>query len=173
MSEDEIIADWLANSANELRVTTLSLGEKTYQYVKSSCKVINAPHMDFYKIGNNWYKISKYDSQSSSVQSAIAGKVLNIKNCFTTIGITNCPREISRMVEKPFGVKVSRTPRVGKSRFGQSITWTDYRLNLTEYNKPGIEKMKEYVNYETQVAAIAVTGKEDRTYKQLGIFPED
>lgn len=73
------------------------------------------------------------------------GEVLNIKNVFNTIGYTNCPREISRMVEKPFGVEVSRTKREGKSKYGQPVTWFDYRLNRTEYNKEGIEKMKEYV----------------------------
>ena len=75
----------------------------------------------------------------------LEGHVLNIKNCFTLIGLTNCPREISRMIEQPFGVIVSRTNMTGESRYGQSVTWTDYRLNRTEMNKPGIEKMKEYV----------------------------
>ena len=75
----------------------------------------------------------------------LEGRVLNIKNCFTLIGLTNCPREISRMIEQPFGVIVSRTNRTGESRFGQSVTWVDYRLNNTEHNKDGIEKMKEYV----------------------------
>lgn len=75
----------------------------------------------------------------------LEGHVLNIKNCFTLIGLTNCPREISRMVEQPFGVIVSRTNMTGESRYGQSVTWIDYRLNRTEMNKEGIEKMKEYV----------------------------
>lgn len=76
----------------------------------------------------------------------LAGHVLNIKNCFTLIGLTNCPREISRMIEQPFGVIVSRTNRTGSSRYGQAVSWVDYRLNRTEHNKEGIEKMQKYVD---------------------------
>ncbi len=75
----------------------------------------------------------------------LEGQVLNIKNCFTLIGLTNCPREISRMIEQPFGVEVSRTPRNGESRYGQAVTWVDYRLNKTDHNKEGIEKMRNYL----------------------------
>lgn len=80
----------------------------------------------------------------------LKGEVLNIKNVFNLIGYTNCPREISRMVEKPFNVKVSRTPMEGKSRYGQPVAWINYRLNFTEYNKEGIKKMKEYVLSQTK-----------------------
>lgn len=79
----------------------------------------------------------------------LKGEVLNIKNVFDMIGFTNCPREISRMVEKPFGVQVSRTQRKGKSRYGQPVTWFDYRLNRTEYNAEGIKKMIEYVQSQS------------------------
>lgn len=78
-------------------------------------------------------------------KALLDGKVLNVKNCFTTIGLTNCSREVSRMIEKPFGVIVSRTHRQGESRYGQAVTWVDYRLNRTEMNKDGVQKMLEYV----------------------------
>lgn len=90
-------------------------------------------------------KAGKMTAKASLCKHLLDGHTLNIKNCFTLIGLTNCPREISRMVEKPFGVIVSRTPREGKSRYGQSVTWYDYHLNKTDYNKEGIEKMIEYV----------------------------
>lgn len=62
------------------------------------------------------------------------------------MGLTNLPRECSRMIEQPFGVVISRMQMTGKSRYGQAVTWYDYRLNpLIEGNKEGIEKMKEYV----------------------------
>ena len=73
------------------------------------------------------------------------GRVLNVKNCFETIGLTNCAREISRMVEKDFGVEVSRVPMEGTSKYGQKVTWVNYRLNKTEQNQPGIAKMKDYI----------------------------
>lgn len=49
------------------------------------------------------------------------------------------------MIEQPFGVIVSRTPMTGESRYGQSVTWVNYRLNRTDGNALGIQKMKEYV----------------------------
>jgi hypothetical protein len=79
------------------------------------------------------------------VKALLDGRVLNIKNVFRLIGLTNAPREISRMIEKPFGVVVSRTPREGKSRYGRNVTWYDYRLNRTEHNMNGIIKMERYV----------------------------
>jgi hypothetical protein len=48
----------------------------------------------------------------------LEGRVLNVRNCHREIGYTNISREIPRMVEKPFGVEVSRTPRQGKDRYG-------------------------------------------------------
>jgi hypothetical protein len=92
------------------------------------------------------YKTNHMTAKAALAKALLEGQVLNIKNCFTMIGLTNCPREISRMIEKPFGVVVSRTPRKGKSRYGKEVTWFDYRLNRTEYNKEGIKKMKSYVN---------------------------
>lgn len=88
-------------------------------------------------------------SKAALCKALLEGKVLNIKNGFNLFGITNIPREISRMIERPFNVQVSRTKREGKSRYGQSVCWFDYRLNKTEYNAEGIKKMEEYVKEQT------------------------
>lgn len=84
-------------------------------------------------------------AKAALCMALLQGKVINVRNCFMTIGLTNCSREISRMIEKPFGVEVSRVHREGKSRYGQTVTWVDFRLNKSERNLPGIEKMKAYV----------------------------
>ena len=84
-------------------------------------------------------------AKAALAKALLDGRVLNVRNCFDLIGLTNCPREISRMIEQPFGVVVSRTNMDGKSRYGQAVTWVNYRLNYTPMNKEGIEKMKEYV----------------------------
>ena len=102
----------------------------------------------------------------------LKGEVLNIKNVFTMIGFTNCPREISRMVEKPFGVIVSRTRREGKSRYGQPVFWYDYRLNHTEYNKEGIKKMIDYVSSQTENPKTTAQQKAKHTIQQLQIFAQ-
>jgi hypothetical protein len=102
-------------------------------------------------------------AKAALAKALLDGRVLNVKNCFQTIGLTNCAREISRMIEQPFGVQVSRTQRDGKSRYGQSVLWVDYRLNKTEYNLEGIKKMKEYVNKELGSLVI----KTDKQQKQI------
>lgn len=97
----------------------------------------------------------------------LEGRVLNIKNVFRLIGLTNAPREISRMIEKPFGVTVSRTHREGKSRYGRVVTWTDYRLNRTEHNMNGIIKMERYVE-ENRLKPESIS--EPVSKKQLGLY---
>lgn len=87
----------------------------------------------------------KMTARAALCKHLLDGHTLNIKNCFNLIGLTNCPREISRMVEAPFNVQVSRTRMEGQSRYGQPVNWMDYRLNNTDYNKEGIEAMKKYV----------------------------
>jgi hypothetical protein len=84
-------------------------------------------------------------AKAALCKALLDGEVLNVKNCFTKIGLTNCSREISRMVEKDFDVIVSRSPMKGKNRYKGIVHWVDYRLNNTTYNKKGIKKMKEYV----------------------------
>lgn len=79
------------------------------------------------------------------VKALLEGRVINIKNCFKDIGYTNAPREISRFIEKTFGVEVSRTPRKGKNRYGEEVSWYDYRLNRSEHNLEGILKMEQYL----------------------------
>ena len=107
----------------------------------------------------------------------LAGEILNIKNCFTMIGLTNCPREISRMIEKPFGVIISRTRMEGKSRYGQPVTWYDYRLNpKIDGNAEGIKKMAEYLIQQNAVEKIpARTDKQakqdkDNQYSQQNLL---
>ena len=84
-------------------------------------------------------------NQTSAIAYALLkGEVVSIKTAFTQFGCSNAPREIGRSIERKFNVEVSRTPKKFKSRYGKSGTYMEYRLNKTEYNKPGIEKMKEY-----------------------------
>jgi hypothetical protein len=74
----------------------------------------------------------------------LEGKVLSIANCFKEISLTNPGREIPRMVEKPFQVTVSRVTKESTNRYGNYVSFTQYRLNRTESNMPGIRKMEEY-----------------------------
>lgn len=109
-------------------------------------------------------------AKAALCQALLDGRVLNVKNVFTTIGLTNCAREISRMVEQPFNVRVSRARREGKSKYGQPVTWTDYRLNAgVDYNRDGVLKMKEYVR-EQRVSTNPRTQSEVKTLKQATLL---
>jgi len=112
-------------------------------------------------------------SAAALAKALLDGRVINIKNGFHLLGITNVPREIGRCIEDEkrngFGVIVSRVERKGTSQYGQPVEWTDYRLNFTEYNRPGIEKMKEYVRKE--MATINhTTDKQKEQFKALSLF---
>ena len=105
-------------------------------------------------------------AKAALCKSFLDGRVINIKNCFDLIGLTNAPRECSRMIEQGFGVRLQRTRREGKSRYGQPVSWVDYRLLFSEENKEGIIKMKMYVNEQLGQYA-PKTGKE---LKQLSLL---
>ena len=110
-------------------------------------------------------------SKAALIQALLEGKIVNIKNGFTLFGITNVPREIGRCVERPFGVIVSRLPRTGKSRYGQPVTWVDYRLNpLIENNKDGIKKMMEYVAKQSGTPKTEKEQKASNKIKRLSLL---
>lgn len=76
----------------------------------------------------------------------LEGRILNVSNCFKEIGLSNIGREVPRMVEEPFGITISRVARKGRCRYGQAVSYTDYRLNRdAPYNQAGIVLMREYV----------------------------
>lgn len=80
------------------------------------------------------------------IKALLDGRILNVKNCFNTIGLTNCSREVSRMVVHPFNVKIEKIPRTGLSKYNQPVTWNDYKLDRSlPENKEGVEKMKLYL----------------------------
>lgn len=75
----------------------------------------------------------------------LAGETLSIKSCFHTVGLTNLPREASRMIEKPFGVTLKRTQINSLSRYKQPITFFEYYLPRTPENANGVALMAQYV----------------------------
>lgn len=100
----------------------------------------------------------------------LEGRVLNVKNCFETIGLTNIAREIPRMIEEPFGITVSRTHMTGKSRYGQSVSYTNYRLNTTKMNEPGREKMLLYCREQVGAREAPKTSQQAKEFKQQELF---
>jgi len=89
--------------------------------------------------------------------------VLTIKTAFRDFGITNLPRECGRLIERRFGVQLSRVPRKGNSRYGVPVTWYEYRLPNTDYNQEGRRRMLEYVgDIQTNSKKPATTSRKPR-----------
>lgn len=96
----------------------------------------------------------------------LRGDVVSIKTAFDMFGCSNAPREIGRSIERKFGVIVSKTPTKFTSRYGKSGVYFKYRLNKTEYNKEGIQKMKEYVAAQKN----ATNPKTTKELKQMNLL---
>lgn len=86
-------------------------------------------------------------TQTAAIAEALLnGEVLSIMNGFKLFSCTNLPRELSRSIEKKFGVEISRDKVVFKSKYGQPGFYYRYRLNKTENNSRGIKLMEQYVD---------------------------
>lgn len=79
-------------------------------------------------------------------EALLRGEILTIKTAFKDFGVTNLPREISRGIEKKFGIAVSHVRRDGKTKYKIPCSWYEYRLDPTiEENYDGIKLMRDYV----------------------------
>ena len=73
-------------------------------------------------------------------------EVLSIMTGFRRLAVTNLPRELSRCIEKPFDIEVSKKNVKFKSKDGDTGYYFEYRLLFTEKNKPGIDKLIAYIS---------------------------
>lgn len=101
------------------------------------------------------------NQKAALIRALLAGEVVSIMTGFKMMGITNVPREIGRSIEREFDVIVSRTSKKGKTRYGGDCSFTEYRLNRSEHNLSGIQKMIEYLQLHT-----AQNPKTDREEKE-------
>lgn len=101
------------------------------------------------------------NQKAALCKALLAGEVVSIMTGFKMMGTTNIPREIGRSIERVFNVKVSRTQKTSKTRYGGSCYYFEYRLNRTEYNKEGIKKMYAYLK-QHETNAEPKTEKERR-----------
>jgi len=104
------------------------------------------------------------------VTAFLQGRVLTIKTAFTEFGVTNLPRECGRLIERKFGVQLSRVKREGKSRYGVPCYWYEYRLPTTIYNAEGRQKMIDYLKNHTVAPNDARTEKELNFSKQIAML---
>jgi len=112
------------------------------------------------------------NAKAALAMALLRGEVITIMTGFKNLGITNVPREVSRCIEKPFGVIVSRTRKEGLSRYKVPCTWTEYKLNRTEYNLPGIKLIEEYVQQQIsqKPPRTEKEAKEQKLLEQIELF---
>lgn len=95
--------------------------------------------------------------RAAIAKALLSGKVLSTMTAFQDLFCTNLPREISRGIEKPFGLTISRDRVDFVSTYGQNGFYYRYRLNQTPQNAEGIKKMVQYIA-ENDPSAIMVAG---------------
>lgn len=110
------------------------------------------------------------NATAAIAKALLDGKVLSIKTAFREFGVTNLPREISRLIEKKFNVQVAKVPRQGKTRYGIHVRWFEYRLPKTDYNKDGIEKMRLYISQNFEIQTGTKSSPEPFKDKRQGRF---
>lgn len=79
------------------------------------------------------------------IKTLLDGDTINVSNSIRLTGYSNPAREISREIEKPFGVRVQKTPIESTDRYGNYATWNNYKLFHTPGNAEGIGKMRTYL----------------------------
>jgi hypothetical protein len=83
----------------------------------------------------------------------LTGKPVSIKNGYNYFGISNISREVIRLIEKPFGVHLTRTKKEGKTKYGTHCIWLEYILLPTKLNAKGINAMKRMLKEEKKKVA--------------------
>jgi len=77
------------------------------------------------------------------------GNDVSNKTSMDLFSMSNCPREISRCIEKKFSVRCERKKIDFTSRFGHDGYYFSYTLKKTKENKEGIKLMRKYIaSYE-------------------------
>ena len=104
--------------------------------------------------------------------SLLKGDVLTVMNAFQLFACTNISRELSRSIEKKFGVEISKDKVVFKSKYGQPGFYYRYRLNKTKANAPGIARMIDYCQKQLGTINQCKTEKERTLFVQTSLFLE-
>ena len=75
----------------------------------------------------------------------LLGKPISIHKAYTYFGISNISREVIRLIERPFGVTLTRTKKEGKTKYGSYCSWMEYSLMPNKLNAAGIKKLKKLI----------------------------
>ena len=75
----------------------------------------------------------------------LTGRPVSIKTAYNYFGISNISREVIRLIERPFGVTLTRTKNEGKTKYGSYCNWIEYSLMPNKLNAVGIKKLKKFI----------------------------
>lgn len=95
------------------------------------------------------------------------GDTMTIADGFHKFHCTNLSRELSRSIEQKFCVIISRDKKEFKSVYdGKPGYYYRYRLNKTDQNKEGIERMREYIKSQLGELPPPKTDKQAKIIKK-------
>lgn len=80
------------------------------------------------------------------IKSLLKGDVIDVSNSIRLTGLSNISREVGRMIERDFQVKVEREKINTKDQWGNHAMYFKYHyIPFKNSNKEGTKKMLEYV----------------------------
>jgi hypothetical protein len=92
------------------------------------------------------------NATAAIAKSLLAGHTLNIKSAFRLFGVTNLPREIGRLIERRFHIRVNRQWHCGLTRYNIPCNWVDYSLKRDKLPKAKLLAMREYIAQQQRIA---------------------
>lgn len=111
----------------------------------------------------------KFKTRIAAVlNSLLQGETLSIMDGFHRFGVTNLSRELSRSIEQPMGIILTRTKIVHNPKHGHAVWYYQYHLTKCRQTKEALNKAWKYVDENL----IASTQKKNKGngYQQQSIF---
>lgn len=95
------------------------------------------------------------------------GDTMTIADGFHKFHCSNLPRELSRSIEQKFGVIISKDKKEFKSIYDERPGYYyRYRLNKSDVNKEGIERIREYIKSQIGELPPPKTDKQAKIIKK-------
>lgn len=65
----------------------------------------------------------------------LSGNAVSIRTAYKDLGISNPGREVARLIEKPFNIRLKRKQMNGKTKYGSHCYWFEYRMPVLTAKK--------------------------------------
>jgi hypothetical protein len=77
----------------------------------------------------------------------LSGKAVSIRNAYIHLGISNPGREVARLIEKPFNIRLKRKQMNGKTKYGSHCYWFEYHIPVLTAKQR--KEIKIFLNNES------------------------